>query len=131
MPSCYAIASYWLEHEDLFPENRCFWIGLGEPYCMACGQLSDVDDEQTTSDAWKTSGLERAHLIDRCSGGLDGAQNLVTLCRSCHRSMPSFVSGDEAKAMAWLRATEFHGKRKFAEMVLWAKAHDLCGERAA
>jgi len=35
-------------------------------------------------------GLERAHLVDRCYGGLDGVQNLALLCWECHGMMPSF-----------------------------------------
>lgn len=41
---------------------------------------------------------ERAHLIDRVFGGLDGPQNLVLMCPSCHKLMPSYEPGQEQEA---------------------------------
>lgn len=50
---------------------------------------------------WTAGPLDRAHLIDRCMGGLDGAQNLALLCYQCHRRMPSFEPGQEREALAY------------------------------
>ena len=45
--------------------------------------------------------LDRAHVIDRASGGLDGPQNLRPLCRRCHDAQPLFGNGDEVDAGLW------------------------------
>ena len=59
--------------------------------CFLCGAVAEC---------WND--LERAHLIDRWAGGLDGAQNLVLLCGFCHRIQPIFEPGDEARALEWV-----------------------------
>lgn len=69
---------------------------IKEPHCQKCLVPMPVDH------------LERAHLIDRCYDGLDGAQNLAALCGWCHKQMPSFYNGDEDEAMRWL-ATPWEG----------------------
>lgn len=79
-----AVADYHLE-QGTTPDGA--W-----PACFACHEGAD-----------RWSDLERAHLVDRCSGGLDGPQNLVMLCSGCHGRMPSFYPGDEAAAWAWVR----------------------------
>jgi len=61
-----------------------------EPHCFKC--LVPVRKET----------LVRAHLIDRCRDGLDGAQNLVPLCDWCHDRMPSFGNGDEESVLQWI-----------------------------
>lgn len=98
MPSTRQVHRYWcLERHDL--AVRLFGqVDVGEPSCYGCGWWCEdfIDDD---TNRWH---LERAHLIDRCRDGLDGAQNLVLLCRDCHRSMPSFGPGSEAMAMAWV-----------------------------
>lgn len=48
-----------------------------------------------------TSGLERAHVIDRALDGLDIEPNLRPLCASCHKFQPSFEPGDEELALRW------------------------------
>ena len=76
-------------------------LDFNDPCCMGCGEGVD---------SWKR--LERAHVIARHLGGLDGVQNLWLLCRPCHRggkergwmSMPDFAPGQEAAALCWLAA---------------------------
>lgn len=56
-------------------------------FCVRCGE---------------TDHLERAHIIDRWSGGLDHEANLAPLCYWCHhKTQPIFVPGDETDAYAW------------------------------
>lgn len=57
-----------------------------EPLCVRCG-LVDV--------------VERAHIIDRSSNGLDNCANLAPLCRYCHAGQPIFAPEQEAEALAW------------------------------
>jgi hypothetical protein len=59
MPSIRTIAEF---HE--MPDDECWRCGLREP-------------------------LERAHIVDRCAGGLDGPQNLSLICYPCHMDMPT------------------------------------------
>jgi hypothetical protein len=44
----------------------------------------------------------RAHVIERIYGGLDGVQNLVPLCPTCHINQPIFMVGEETRAWAWM-----------------------------
>lgn len=67
------------------------------PTCYRCGRLGGGktwNDDQPF--------LVRAHIIDRCDGGLDGLQNIVPLCGACHGGQPEFLPGDEAEAWVWL-----------------------------
>lgn len=63
-----------------------YW-GLEHGYCARCNQPARCD---------------RAHIIDRCNGGLDDIQNLAPLCYPCHEAQPSYKPGGEAFAVAWL-----------------------------
>lgn len=63
---------------------------IKEPHCQKC--LVPMRPKH----------LERAHLIDRFFGGLDGVQNLVLLCSWCHKRMPSFCNGEESAVLSWL-----------------------------
>lgn len=74
------------------------WLGvdLAWPFCFACW-----------SEELEWSQLERAHLVDRSAGGLDGPQNVVLLCPACHRAMPSFRPGEGAEARRWVADREW------------------------
>lgn len=50
--------------------------------------------------------VDRAHLVDRVCGGLDGPQNLSLLCGFCHRHMGMFRSERAADAMAYAMPSE-------------------------
>lgn len=85
MPSARAVAEYWHTRNDLFD------IDLDRPRCFRC-------DGRVPEWNW----LDRAHLIDRVNNGLDHAANLVMLCPSCHKRMPSFDNGEDDGALGWV-----------------------------
>jgi len=74
------------------------WVGRGvfdvdvdNPACFRCRR-------QVSS--WKQ--LERAHLVDRCAGGLDIPSNIAMLCWRCHGTMPPFGNGEGEDAIQWV-----------------------------
>jgi len=75
-------------------EGRCDCSEVPEPGWLICEDqqryLAMSDPERCNA-----SGLDRAHLADRCFGGLDGPQNLALLCRWCHCAMPVCTTGEE------------------------------------
>jgi len=84
--------------------------------CFTCGNLDD---------------LERAHLVDRCFGGLDHCANLIIICHACHRKMPSFEgnpkdSGIHHPSLLWtLIKKEYEdGYLEVRERVLMAFCYD-------
>lgn len=87
MWEAWRIAEWYVEHQPQRLRDG-LW-----PACFACGM---GDDE------WRN--FERAHLITRCFSGLDGPQNLVLLCKWCHKQQPDFLPGDEERAWAWVEA---------------------------
>lgn len=72
-------------------ECETYW-GVPRAHCIRC---------------LEPARCERAHVIDRCYGGLDGVQNIVPLCVPCHKEMPPFIPGEEAKALAWLAVPDW------------------------
>lgn len=75
-------------------------LGISDsfPHCFRCRATS----ESSTWGEWvPETGLERAHVIDRCRGGLDNAANLRPLCHQCHALQPSFGAGQEVEALRW------------------------------
>jgi len=90
MPPAPKIAAYWADRGEPFKVNP------EEPACFACWD---------TADEW--GHLERAHLVDRWAGGLDGPQNLAMLCNPCHRVMPIFLPGQDADAINLVLAGGF------------------------
>jgi hypothetical protein len=83
------------------------WIGLGEPFCAACGWLVPERD-QGMMRAWASASrwLDRAHIItrDECERGcgLDLLPNLIPLCHRCHHAMRRFDPGEEGDGFRWL-----------------------------
>lgn len=73
MPSAGVIARHW---------------GTSKRRCMRCGLGCRPD---------------RAHIVDRQAGGLDGVQNLWLLCPECHDEMPSVQPDQVPGAWRWLR----------------------------
>lgn len=51
--------------------------------CQFCGKTNEKHLEETDR------GLDAHHIIPKSDGGEDTLQNLVALCRSCHRTMES------------------------------------------
>lgn len=103
LPSMWKIAGYWVS-------LGTFEMCLSDPSCFACGAVVPAGAfdgvppyPRARWDA-ASSWLERAHLVDRCDGGLDAEQNIVPLCSWCHRKrMPCFRGGTGRWAIAWVR----------------------------
>lgn len=96
MPVPWEIAAYWHER-GLPPDGR-----LEVPFCFRCFCVFRFDPDARPEDRWNGAALERAHLVDRIRGGLDGPQNLMPLCHRCHKVMPSFDPGEGPDAIAWV-----------------------------
>lgn len=81
------VAAYWAE------VGWPFVVDADAPRCFRC---------QVPTSRW--SNLDRAHLVDRARDGLDIECNLVMLCHTCHRVMPSFGNSavDELAALLWV-----------------------------
>jgi hypothetical protein len=101
-PRLAVIVRYWHERGDPFPLDD---DDLSSPHCFGCcrlvpARLYDPADAQAVRWDKSSACLDRAHLVDRCRGGLDGPQNLVPLCLRCHRVMPMFTDG--MAAISWV-----------------------------
>ena len=96
MPKLWTIASYWAQRDDLPLMSAKH--GLERPHCFGCSYLVPCDLSAPLKERWNGSSpyLVRAHLADRCLGGLDAPQNIVPLCGPCHHYMPSFEYPDAA-----------------------------------
>lgn len=88
-----AIVRYW-EWRDVFDIDAC------EPSCFACSWSS----RRKCHRKWDSGHLERAHLIPDCLGGVDAPENLVLLCKRCHREAPMF--DDPSLMIDWIRNRE-------------------------
>jgi hypothetical protein len=118
MPTLWKIASYW--HAAGYRPMH-----LRVPHCFRCFASFTQDGPPPPEFEWNAAPLERAHLVDRIRGGLDGAQNLMPLCHRCHKIMPSFDPGEGPDAIAWvkrggrrrLRIVHDGDPRKFAHLV--------------
>lgn len=98
MPTFWAMACYW-------KDRGVFLVDLNDPHCFGCGTVPGLF-AGIPSARWTMakSVLEKAHLVDRCGGGLDGPQNVVPLCWRCHRAMPPFGPGMGRAAIEWVRS---------------------------
>lgn len=85
MPTLRSIARHWGMEDG---PARCYRCGITRPHWTWDGN----------------GGIDRAHIITRCYGGLDDVQNIIPLCIACHRMQPGFGPGDEDEAMAWMNA---------------------------
>ena len=70
LPTMSAIIAYWMT-ADRVPTARLAYIGDGEPFCFRCGWLAPASDHTSVRSAWSSANryLDRAHLVDRASGG--------------------------------------------------------------
>ena len=95
MPSLSTIVDWWVDHWE-GEMTKGYW---DEPFCFRCGWVPPFDP--FTGDPWKVGGwLERAHLKDWALGGSNSPDNLVPLCPTCHKAMPSF--GSSIDALVWI-----------------------------
>jgi hypothetical protein len=103
MPKLYDIAYYWYNERP-----GTFRVSLTVPLCFRCLRRLPPEElrPRNIHKRWlsASSYLERAHLVDRFVGGLDGPQNLVPLCPECHRCMPTFEIDQGDRAIAWVQA---------------------------
>lgn len=88
MPSVQTIVKYW-------DGRHPFEADPLDPRCFGCSRAAPE---------WSGSYFERAHLVDRCLGGLDHVGNLALLCSNCHRVMPSFDIDEGPQAIGWVVA---------------------------
>jgi len=67
---------------------------IEEKTCFACGLNWDGFDNP----------LEGAHIIARCNGGSDEVDNLLLLCRCCHRAQEanSIICLDREGVLKWI-----------------------------
>jgi hypothetical protein len=99
MPRLSKIVAYWSERPE-------FEFDPAVPSCFACWRKGPCDDEGPPAKRWDSAlgWLERSHLVDRCSYGLDGVQNIVPLCYRCNRrEMPCFDAGEGYAAILWVQ----------------------------
>lgn len=97
MPALWTLASYWAARFGLDGD------ALAVPFCFGCGTEMPADGA-TPERRWNRAAgrLERAHLVDRFLGGLDGPQNVIPLCVLCHKLMPMFDIEQGDAALAWV-----------------------------
>lgn len=98
MPTLWELAAYWAP-------LGVFEVEVEDPHCFGCALVVDLFPGEP-SERWQAGRvlLDRAHLVDRAAGGLDGPQNVVPLCTRCHRAMPSFGAGRGPDAIEWVRS---------------------------
>ena len=86
LPTIAEIVHYWTVHE----EERGLGVDWSEAgtRCWRCGYKSR---------------LQRCHIVPRSRGGTATVDNLVLLCRRCHREAPNVP--DQRFMWIWLRAT--------------------------
>lgn len=109
-PALLEVARFWQRRPDLeqlLPRWPGLSIGLGEPFCGACGWLAP-DNRKDYPYSWERAShwLDRAHIITRAQSergcGLDLPTNVIQLCQVCHKAMPLWDLGDERRAFEWL-----------------------------
>jgi len=76
-----------IEEKNLIEGNRNTWYSDGFSAFLK-KQVKDRDGWQCYI-CHKETGLHIHHIIPRVDGGLHEADNLITLCGGCHRSMES------------------------------------------
>ena len=96
MPTIKQVIKYWFDYREAhgtLPFADPAWEWDADDYCWACG--------------WDRGRQERAHIVPRVPvsssdvHGLDGPQNIVMLCRSCHKSQPQ--SADPTDTFEFMR----------------------------
>lgn len=95
-----SIIEYWKNNMDEVPRSYARSIGWSEPFCFACHRVSE------SQASWYQSRnlFELAHLSDFSVTGDDEVSNIIPLCSTCHRSMPSFL--DRRDALVWLNSPD-------------------------
>jgi hypothetical protein len=119
------IARHWAKKQD---DGEIDWFNNPMPHCVGCkwrcpftnsktmiminrqvifNEYAESIYESTTEckDMWEMSGtfLDKAHLIDHSLGGDSSPENLVPLCRKCHKSMSMTMFQTKEEAIHWLK----------------------------
>lgn len=119
------IAKHWAKKQD---DGEIDWFNNPMPHCVGCKwqcpfakskeelflfkevSLNTLKDNLYKSvhgfkDMWETSGsfLDRAHLINHSLGGVSSPENLVPLCRKCHKSMSMTTFQTKEEAIHWIK----------------------------
>lgn len=96
MPSIEQIIKHWSAYRDAhgtLPFADPAWEWDPDNYCWACG--------------WDRGTTDRAHIVPRqptldgAPAGLDGPQNLVLLCKACHKVQPQ--THDPGTTFGWMK----------------------------
>lgn len=97
LPSLWQIASYWMDRD-------LFYLRPDRPHCAGCRWFTFPVDGDTPQEQWNGSSgyLERGHIVNWVTGGLDQVQNLVPLCHFCNMVMPVFRPEEWPAAVAWI-----------------------------
>ena len=92
--------------------------------CRFCG----IDDDKHIDEYDR--GLSAHHIVPKSDGGRDAPENLITVCKSCHRTLEA----THAKAVAQLEPDPEELKARaaatYAAKKSWATARDLDGDFA-
>lgn len=99
LPTHWEVAEYWAGRD-------VFMVSRDEPECFGCGTVqgwAEDHDTQTPKQRWNAAKrwLQKAHIVARVYGGLDGPQNIALLCDLCHSYQPDDNGAD---AIAWIAA---------------------------
>jgi hypothetical protein len=119
------IAKHWAKKQD---DGEIDWFNNPMPHCVGCkwrcpftnskGELSlfkemllhsHIDSLynsiQNFKEDWEFSGtfLDRAHLVDHSLGGDASPENLVPLCKKCHKSMSMTMFQTKEEAIHWIK----------------------------
>ena len=101
MPTRKAIQRYWIEHEPSITSTD-----LEELACFGCGDFYNGHyDNKKANDI----PLDRAHIIPHSLGGSSSVDNIVLLCKECHREAPMY--GTKEDFIGWLKRRESHINR--------------------
>jgi len=147
-PSKSKIAEYWLFDqmpkcsEDMDEETRfavydsltafqkkLAIIDWGEPCCWACGMWKDTDNDITDPTetnplkSWDgVKWLEICHIVPHSLGGNEEVDNLVLLCKSCHKMAPNVKNPERMKQFITDKKSESSIQMEVIEKMDFSKA---------
>lgn len=102
------------KHKDIFNywKERMDWLDEYRQGCFCCGSQHSLD---------------RAHIIPASRGGEDSVDNLVILCKRCHKNAPDVVINKDI-LLNWIeREAETYN---WDYSMKWEKADEYCTARA-
>ena len=115
MPTKSVIAKYWLKEQienkeydnlDSF-EKKLAAIDWTEPSCWGCCKPDALESTKTSWTVWNDAKeLQRCHLIPHSLGGSSKKDNLVLLCKECHKESPDVSNPKFLKA--WIAKAPYY-----------------------